>query len=281
MILGSFMPLEFISVSDFGLRQTAELMTHGFADYLVKVSATEAVLCSMARADSVDFAYSLVVRLDSEPVGAALIARRGWTSRLAGMAVVPTARGKGVGRALVERLIGESRARGDRQLVLEVIEQNTTAVRLYETTGFKRVRRLIGFAGQASSGLSLVPELAEMDLRAVAAAMIREGAVNWPWQLSGETIAQLTPPSAGYALDGAWLALSNLAGPTVSIRALVVEGEPRREERAARLLQAAMALHPGREWRMGALWPEELGDWMLRAGLARQAMSQWQMELSY
>ncbi|MFA6134865.1 MAG: GNAT family N-acetyltransferase [Phycisphaerae bacterium] len=270
--------LEFIPVSDFGLPQTADLMTRGFADYLVKISATEAVLWSMARADSVGFAESRVVRLNGEPVAAALIARRGWASRLAGMAVVPAARGKGVGRALVEKLLEEARTREDHQLVLEVIEQNTAAMRLYEATGFQRVRRLVGFAGPAPGGLAPVPELAAVDLRAVASALTREQSVNWPWQISGETIAQLAPPAAGYMLDGAWLALSNTAGPAVSIRALVVEGVTHREDRAARLLRAAMARHPAREWRISALWPEELGGWMLGAGLARQAMSQWQME---
>lgn len=278
MYLAFSMVFEFTPVSAFGLAPTAELLNRAFADYIVKFQLTEAVMWHLARLDSLDFNASCVVRRDGEPAGAALVARRGWTSRVAGMALLPGARRCGAGRALMEHLFEAARSRGDRHMVLEVIGQNTAAVRLYDATGFQKVRRLLGFAGQPPVGLALVPELAEVDLRAVAAALTRQSAVNWPWQLSGETIAQLTPPSVGYALDGAWVALMNPAGPQVAVRALVVEGDERRQERAVRLLHAVMARHPAKEWRMIALWPEELETWITGAGLVRQELTQWQME---
>jgi hypothetical protein len=177
----------------------------------------------------------------------------------------------------MERLIGDARARGAGRLVLEVIEQNTPAVRLYETVGFRKIRRLFGFAGPAPAGLTPVPELVEADLRDVAAAISRQVEVDWPWQISGQTIAQLPPSARGYTLDGAWVVLLNPAGPTVGLRALAVEGGERREERAVRLLHAVMLRHPADLWRISALWPEELTGWFTRAGLARQELTQWQM----
>ena len=41
----------------------------------------------MVRKDGIDLAISRVLFTDDEPVGIALIARRGWTSRLAAMGI--------------------------------------------------------------------------------------------------------------------------------------------------------------------------------------------------
>lgn len=272
------MDVGFMTMTDCGLARTAELLTRAFSDYFVKIPFTEAGLRQMEAVDSVDFAHSPVVLLAGEPVGAALVARRSAVSRVAGMALVPAARRRGLGRALMERLLAAARARGDRRMLLEVIEQNTAAVTLYEETGFEPVRRLVGFVGPAPAGLTPVPELAPANLSEVAAAMSRrDGAIGWPWQISGATIAQLPPPACGYTLDGAWVALLNPAGPVVGIRALAVDGPGHHGGRAVRLLHAVMARHPGKEWRIGALWPEELAGWFTRAGLVRQELTQWQM----
>jgi ribosomal protein S18 acetylase RimI-like enzyme len=273
------MAIGFTSIGQFGLARTAELLTRAFTDYFVKIAFTEAVLRHAEESDGVNFAESPVVLLDGVPAGAALIARRGAESRLAGMAILPTARRQGVGRVLMERLLADARARGDRRMVLEVIAQNAAAVRLYEAMGFQRKRRLLGFAGPAPAGLRPVAELAEVGVSDVAAAIRRQPVVDWPWQISGATIAQLPAPAAGYALDCAWTVVPNPSGPVAGFRTLVVEGAERREERAVRLLHAVMARHPTvTEWRMSALLPEEFGAWFTAAGLAQTELYQWQME---
>lgn len=273
------MNVTFTSIEEFGLARAAELLTRAFADYFVKIPFAEAGLRQMELSDSVDLARSPVVSLHGQPVGAALIARRGVTSRLAGMALVPATRGRGAGRALMEHLLTEARNRGDQRQVLEVIEQNTAAVKLYEAVGFTRIRRLVGFAGSSPAGLAAEPALAEAELREVAAAVTRlDDEVGWPWQISGPTLAQQAAPAKGYTLDGAWAVVLNPAGPVVGLRALAVDGKTDRERRAVRLLRAVMARHPTAEsWRMSALWPEEWSGWFTSAGLARQELTQWQM----
>lgn len=269
---------DFPSVLDFGLERTAAVLTEAFADYFVKAPLTAAVLVQMARVDSVDLGTSRVITRAGAALGAALVARRGWTTRLAAMAIVPAARRSGAGRAVLERLLAEARDRGDRTMVLEVIEQNEPAVRLYETAGFTRVRQLVGFtgAGAAPPATATDPAPAEADLRAAAAIVTRDGLPDLPWQLTGETLAQLSPPTVAYHLDGAWIVLS-VSGTTVSIRGLVTEVAHRGRGRAAALLRAVQARHPGREWRVPAIWPEELAGIFPRAGLVRGPLSQWQM----
>jgi ribosomal-protein-alanine acetyltransferase len=55
------------------------------------------------------------------------------------IAVAPIARRRGIGRALMVRLIDESRSRGARQLFLEVRADNPTAQTLYGSLGFEQI----------------------------------------------------------------------------------------------------------------------------------------------
>ena len=55
------------------------------------------------------------------------------------IAVAPRARGHGLGRTLMQALIGEARKRGAREVFLEVRADNPTAQRLYERLGFDDV----------------------------------------------------------------------------------------------------------------------------------------------
>ena len=279
------MTLEFPSMADYGLERAAEVLSRAFEDYFVRIPFSAGALLNAARVDSVDLGLSRVFVRDGAAVGGALIARRGWTSRLAGMAIVPEARRTGVGRAAVVHLLAEAEGRGDRNMVLEVIEQNTAAVELYRATGFQTIRRLVGFAGPPGDVPGQIENLIEVDPREVGAAVTRSGLPDLPWQLSGETIAQLTPPNVAYRLNGAWIALTDPSQPVVTIRALIAEpiasgdGTPPCRDREAALLRAVMAKHPGRdEWRFSAVWPEELADLIAPAGLPRAALTQWQMQ---
>lgn len=275
----ALMNLEFPSMVDFGLDRAAEVMSRAFEDYFVRIPFTIGTLLQWARVDSVDLTSSRVFVRDGAAVGGALIARRGWTCRLAGMAITPEARRTGVGRAAVLQLLEEAKARGDRSMVLEVIEQNTAAVELYRASGFQTIRRLIGFAGPPAPDGVVPPGLVEVDLREVAHAVTRHGLRDLPWQISGETLAQLTPPSIAYRLDGAWIAISNPADPVITVRGLVAESDAQGSGREASLLRAVMAKHPGKEqWRITATWPEELASLVAAVGLPRSPLTQWQMQ---
>lgn len=91
----------------------------------------------MARDDS-----DLVAAVcDGELCGYAAI----WTildqSELGDVAVAPGHRGRGVGRRLVQAAMEHARARGAREIFLEVRESNKGAIRLYEEMGFEVIDR--------------------------------------------------------------------------------------------------------------------------------------------
>ena len=71
---------------------------------------------------------------------------------LAHLAVLPEMRGHGIGRALIDQLIGTAREAGRRRIVLDVAASNPRAEALYLRAGFKvvgeRVSRLANERGR-------------------------------------------------------------------------------------------------------------------------------------
>lgn len=273
------MNLETRPASDLPTPDLVQLLNLSFEGYVVPVRFEHSLVMTMLRKDNVDLEASRILLADGEPSGIALIARRGWSSRLAAMGLAKDARGKKAGSWLMENLIREARERGDRRMSLEVIEQNEAGVRLYKRHGFQVVRWLVSFVHQDAKQAAK-KGLQELDLREMGRLVSLYGLPDLPWQLSGETIALLNPPARAYKTDqGACIAISNPEAEHVVIWSLLVEPEARGKGLAVEMLEAVMANHPGRTWHVPALLPEELGFVYERAGFRREELSQFQMEL--
>ena len=87
-------------------------------------------------------AFSLIARLDDEPVGLANCLM-GYSTFAAAplvnihdMAVAPGHRGRGIGRALIQAIEAEALRRGACKITLEVLSGNGDARRLYAACGF-------------------------------------------------------------------------------------------------------------------------------------------------
>jgi GNAT superfamily N-acetyltransferase len=176
---------------------------------------------------------------------------------------------------LMQRLIAEAKERGERRMLLEVIEQNTAGVRLYSGCGFRVIRRLVSYTG--AGGANAHADLEEVDIRAAARMATCHGLPDLPWQISGESLAQLGLPHKAYRLDSAWAIISNPDAPRVAIRAVLVEPHARHHGQATRLLEAIMAQHAGKQWDVPAHCPEEIGGMFERVGLTRGSLAQLQM----
>jgi len=233
----------------------------------------------MVRKDSIDLTTSRILLANDEPSGIALIARRGWTSRLAAMGISQQMRGKGAGSWFMEELIDEARERGDHEMVLEVIEQNEAAVRLYQKYGFQTIRRLIGFTRTDTFPTNTV-DLQEIDLRTAGNLISMHGLRDLPWQLSAETIAHLNPPARAYRQGQSYAVISNPDAEQVVIWSLLVEQDARGSELGVEMLNSIAAKHAGKTWRVPALLPEELGKPYEKAGFEKEHLSQWQMSLT-
>lgn len=264
---------------DVRLSELAALLNQAFQDYLAPIKFDEAMLFQMLRHDSLDLAASCLLYRQGQAVGAALVARRGWTSRLAAMAIVPEARRQGLGRWLLEQLIAAAKARGDHAMLLEVLEQNTPALRLYQTLGFQRQRRLVGYTAANPKGIT-DPDLREVDLQNVARALVNYGPPDLPWQVSGQTLAHLTLPDRGYQLWPAYAAISDPSQPHIVLKALAVAPAEQQQGWATALLRALFARFPGKTWHVPILFPEEAAPGLFeKLSFTRQPLSQFQMIL--
>lgn len=274
------MKLDTKPASDHPTPDLVQLLNLSFEDYLIPVRFEHSQVLNMLRKDNVDLTASRILLADGQPSGIALIARRGWSSRLAAMGIVKGLRGRKAGSWLMENLVREARERGDRNMTLEVIERNEAGVRLYKRHGFHIVRRLVSFVYQdakqdAKNGLQ------EMDLREMGRRISLYGLPDLPWQLSGETIALLTPPARAYQTDEeTCIAISDPNAEHVVIWSLLVEPGARGRGLAVGLLKMIMAKHPGKTWHVPAILPEELGFVYEQAGFRREELSQFQMGLS-
>ena len=63
------------------------------------------------------------------------------TAELKAMYLDREFRGRGLGRLLIDKVIGEARLRGFKSIVLDSMSQYKNALRLYEKAGFKRTER--------------------------------------------------------------------------------------------------------------------------------------------
>jgi len=270
------MTLSLKPATEYPIAFLADLMTRSFEGYIVPIHITEPVLHTMIRRDGIDLTASRVLMQDDEPVGLAMIARRGWTSRLAAMGITSNARSGGVGTWAMQHLIEEATARGEKEMLLEVIEQNTAGVKLYEKTGFTKIRRLVGYKLENPQA-DMPHELEEMDIRELARQVTYHGIKDLPWQLSGATIMQHTPPSRAFRLNDAYCLISNPEHTDVAIQSVLVKARSRGAGLSEVLMRALFAKFPNKIWHVSAIYPEEMGFIFEHIGMTPEPISQWQM----
>jgi len=163
-------------------------------------------------------------------------------------------------------------------MLLEVIEQNTAGVKLYEKVGFTKIRRLVGYRLE-NPPVESEEELEEVDIREVARMVSYHGLKDLPWQLSGPTIAHHTPPSRAYRLNDAYCLISNPEATDVSISSVLVKARSRGAGLSAVLMRALFARFPNKVWHVSPIFPEEMGVIFEQVGMTRETLSQWQMSL--
>jgi DNA-binding MarR family transcriptional regulator/GNAT superfamily N-acetyltransferase len=133
---------------EYGWDERFEALVAGIASAFVKNFDEERERCWIAE-------------MDGEPVGSVFVVKKSKTvAKLRLLIVEPRARGRGLGRRLVEECIGFARAKGYRKLVLWTQSNLAAARKIYAKTGFKRVKR----QPHQEFGVRLVGEYWELKL---------------------------------------------------------------------------------------------------------------------
>ncbi|WNZ64658.1 GNAT family N-acetyltransferase [Myxococcus sp. MxC21-1] len=267
--------MQLTSASELPLRALSTLFARAFEGYFVTVPDAPSLFDARVRSEHISLEESRVARVDGEPVGLVLMARRGRESRVAGMGVVPAWRNRKLGGAMLRPLLEDARARGDTRMLLEVIEQNAPAVTLYERLGFQRVRRLVGFTGTPEPwvGASALEEVDPWE----CARLLPEGL---PWQLAPATVMGLALPARAFRLGPAVAMVADVSAPTLVVRSVGVEPSAQRQGAGRRLLGALAARWPGKALAVSAVVPEgPLARFFLGAGLGATPLTQLELEL--
>jgi ribosomal protein S18 acetylase RimI-like enzyme len=175
-----------------------ELFNLAFSDYVIPMRLDLAALTTRNADLDVDVAASPLADVDGEPAAFALLALRGDEGWIGGMGVVPDARRRGLGRAVMEAAADEARSRGARDLWLEVIDRNEPAVQLYGQLGYEHVRDVDVWS--LADGGPAVPGATPVAVDDAHAWIAAHRAGREPWQRADGTLAHLlqheTPPVA-------------------------------------------------------------------------------------
>jgi ribosomal protein S18 acetylase RimI-like enzyme len=262
--------------------QVADALTKSFEGYVMPVNVTAQWYERRFRPEHVDPFSSYVYLQETRPVAVVLVARRGWTSRIAAMAVAPEARGRGLGKLIMHDAIDEAVERGDRSVLLEVFEHNTPAMKLYEGLGFRPSRRLVGYHHDPGVAVpSVTDTLFGLDPLEFARLVAREGEPGLPWMLAAETLSGAVSPAQAFHLDHrAYALIGNPETNVIPLAAFVVSSAHRRKGWGTRLMQALFATYPDMAWSIPQLVPEELAPtFFARCGWTLMDTNQLEMVL--
>lgn len=121
----------------------ARLINEAYAGYYVPLQVTEDQVSRMDVAYDADLSRSVVAFAGAQPVGLTLLGRRGSRGWIHSVGTLPAWRRCGIARAMVAHVIASACEAGVEDLSLEVLTQNTPALRLYESLGFRPSRKLL------------------------------------------------------------------------------------------------------------------------------------------
>jgi ribosomal protein S18 acetylase RimI-like enzyme len=269
------MQISFQPALDYDFANLAVLFNRSFEGYFVPMKLSAATLAEICRTESTDLSSSPIVYLGGLPVGLMLIARRGYTSRIQGMGIVLEERGHRIGRKLLEHGLQQAKERGDKTVLLEVIEKNTAAKALYKSVGFKELRRLVGFERPAIFQAASADKLENIDPLEFASILRLETTERLPWQISPESLGNCTAPWKAVALEDKAFALYSIREGRGFLRGFFVRRSARRQGWGSRLLRAL----PNLPWSINPIVPEGLLDGFLEQnGFKHSELLQLEMQ---
>lgn len=267
-----------IPASELPLAEQAVVANRAFANYVAGWHDLDAAgLARFLSLQGADLHYSRFVADDAgRPLGFGYINRAGNYPRLAGMALIPQARGTGAAAFLLEKLCAEAKQRRETAMLLEVIVQNPRAHAFYRRQGFREIGRLSGWRCREND---LAPgsgqSLEEISVNQAIDIPTAESYPAIPWQITAAAISRVVGARA-WRLGDVAVVISNPSNPPIRVHSFHSPAADRAAQRA--VLQATMARWRGREFWLPAVFPDEMGEQIFAPlGFQREKMSQFYM----
>lgn len=274
------MSFDVVPAHDIPLEQQASIANRAFAGYVGGWTELNAeTLARFLLLQGADLFYSRFVREPNGLVGFGYINRTGDIARLSGMAIEPAARGNGAAAHLLLHLVEEARARGDRAMMLEVIEQNPRGHRFYLRHGFREIGRLLGWRSHSDGPEETKSKVQteEISILDVLKLPIAVDYPTLPWQISRHAIAKLQS-ARGFRAGDAYVIISDPNISPIRVHSFLSACIDRQSFRNA--LAGVMQRFPGREFFTPAIFPEEYGTEVFQPlGFRPEPLSQFLMRL--
>jgi ribosomal protein S18 acetylase RimI-like enzyme len=183
--------------------QLSQMHNASFQGYFVPMEITAEMSADFWRVNQID-ATRCVIMHDTHGafVGMARIGsrdKRGWCG---GFGIVPQFRGTGASVLLADQMLRVSRESGLKTLQLEVLRQNTPAIKLYEKVGFTKCRRLFGVEIASAALPSGTPLRGEkVEARSLLSSLPSDQRPFWGYELASlltmDLEAFVSPASTG------------------------------------------------------------------------------------
>ncbi|WP_431223116.1 GNAT family N-acetyltransferase [Serratia sp. L9] len=270
---------EFHSALPYSSVQLAQILSHCFENYIVPFVVDGETFAGRFTAEDLSLNDSIIVTHQHHPVAVALIARRGQHSRVAALSIRPEMRAKGLGKALMQRIIEAAKARGDRQLSLEVIEGNQAAQALYQQAGLSITRTLLGFHAPLATPAVAKP-LQEIDPLALAQQMTAENQRGLPWLIAPESLYKLPGAPRAFTLEQQAFALVIPGAQKCQLRMIYVPPRLRGQGHARCLLQALQSQFAPLALSANVFVPEKVAPFFHHLGWREEALRQLEMAMA-
>ncbi|CAI1788125.1 MULTISPECIES: GNAT family N-acetyltransferase [Serratia] len=273
-------PFEYHSALRYSSDELAQILCHCFENYIVRFVIDGDTFARRFGAEDLSLNDSIIVTHQQQPVALALISRRGLHSRVSALSIRPEMRGKGLGKALMKRIVADARERGDRQLSLEVIEGNDPAITLYHQAGLQIVRTLTGhLAGEQTAG-DIVP-LQEIDPLFVSHRLIADGATDLPWLIAPESLFKLPGKPYAFALEQHQAyAVVQVGADKCFLRMIYVPPQHRLQGHARAMLAALQTKFASLPLTANVYVPEVAAPFFARLGWQQDALRQFEMTMT-
>lgn len=273
--------MKVVVAADHSLQALAACFTAAFDGYIAGSFVLDAAtLPRFLLRQGADLALSRCVADDAgELLGVCFVADFAGRRRIGGMGVVPKARGTGAARLLLARVIDDARAAGRDTLELEVVLENTPAVRLYRAHGFVDGAPLWGYSRAPGAPVAAEEVPKRIGMRRASRWLLGRGLPDLPYQVSGHALATPDPAPTLWRIGRAMILFVETA-PKELLIAILNDLDPRQHD-ARRLLAAVIAAYPAHSIVVPPLMRAEVATAAFEAmGFVPSPLHQLQMRLA-
>ncbi len=194
--------VELISARSLRLAELTALFNAAYSDYLIPLAFDEDAFHRYLIDNDIDLGVSRVA-LAPDPVGFALIGRRGVEAWIGGMGTVPGWRRRGFGEWTLGAALQAAERNGAEVAGLEVLEANRAALSLYQRLGFEVTRRLV--VGSLRDSAPPRSDWLPMRIEDARRWIAEHRPSREPWQRDDPVLARMTAsrrPLAAVGIPG-------------------------------------------------------------------------------